>query len=327
MTGSASSPAAVVLGGSSKEPPPGIDGAGEVLDLRYARADDEFRAALTGAEVVFSWRPEPGQLASAWDAAGDLRWIQTASAGVDALLFPELVDSDVVVTNARGVFDGSIAEWAIGAMLAFAAGLHRSIVDQQVGVWDGDRETDRLAGSRLTIVGPGPIGRATGARAIALGMSVTMVGRAPRTDERFGEVLGPERLHAALADADYVLDALPFTEFTRGMFDAAAFAAMKPTARFLNVGRGPTVDEPSLVEALRQGGIAGAALDVFEQEPLPTDSPLWTLPGVIVSPHVSGDFHGWQRAVVAVFVDNARRWAAGGALVNVVDKKAGHGAA
>ena len=231
-------PVALVLGASAEAPPPGIEAAADVLDLRYAPDGGSLSASLPGAQALFFWHAERGELETAWPAAGDLRWIQTASAGVDGLLFPDLIDSDVVVTNARGVFDEPIAEWVIGAMLAFATGLHRSIADQQAGVWGEDRSTERLEGKHLTVVGPGPIGRATASRALALGMTVTLVGRSARHDETFGTVIGPEGFAEALGAADYVLDALPFTADNAELFDAAAFAAMRPSARFINVGRG-----------------------------------------------------------------------------------------
>jgi phosphoglycerate dehydrogenase-like enzyme len=156
-------------------------------------------------------------------------------------------------------------------------------------------------------------------------MTVEGVGRAARHDPELGDVAGPDGLLDALGRADHVLDAVPMTEATRGMFDAAAFAAMRPTARFYNVGRGATVDEHALIDALAAGSIAGAALDVFVEEPLPADSPLWTMPNVIVSPHVCGDVAGWEETVVALFVENARRFAAGERLRNVVDTAAGFG--
>jgi phosphoglycerate dehydrogenase-like enzyme len=156
-------------------------------------------------------------------------------------------------------------------------------------------------------------------------MTVEAVGRAERTDEVIGRVHGPEALHEALGRADHVLDALPYARGTHALFDAGAFAAMKPSARFYNVGRGGTVDEPALVEALRTGTIAGAALDVFAEEPLPPDSPLWSMRNVIVSPHISGDIPDWEELVVQVFVDNARRFARGEPLRNLVDTHAGFG--
>ncbi|MGH2631016.1 MAG: D-2-hydroxyacid dehydrogenase [Actinomycetota bacterium] len=318
-------PVTLVLGADGERPPPGIEAVADVVGLRYAPDLEALVGLLPDAEALFAWHPEPGWLRAAWGSASGLRWIQTASAGVDALLFRELIESHVLVTNARGVFDGPIAEWVIGAMLASVTGLHRSIVDQQRLVWTSGRTTTRLAGARLVVVGPGPIGRATATRALALGMSVALVGRTPRRDETFGDVVGVDQLHRAVAHADHVLDALPSTEETRRLFDAAAFDAMPPTARFYNVGRGATVDEQALIEALRTGSIGGAALDVFATEPLPDDSPLWTMPNVIVSPHISGDAEGSEEAVVSVFVENARRFAMGHPLVNVVDKEAGHG--
>ncbi|HVF07616.1 MAG TPA: D-2-hydroxyacid dehydrogenase [Actinomycetota bacterium] len=319
-------PVVVVMGAEAGSPPPGIEEAAEVVELRYAPTEASLADLLPGADALFAWGSDPGWLPRAWTPPpSHLRWIQSASAGVDMLLFPELVESEVVVTNARGVFEEPIAEWIIGAMLAFATGLHRSIVDQQRGTWTTGRATERLAGSRLAVVGPGPIGRNTASRAIALGMSVSLVGRRPRRHETFGDVLGVDQLHAALRGADHVLDALPLTDETRGLFDAASFGAMDPRARFYNVGRGGTVDEPAMIEALRTGVIAGAALDVFATEPLPDDSLLWTMPNVIVSPHVSGDVEGWETLVVAIFVENARRFAAGDLLANLVDKRAGHG--
>lgn len=320
-----SRPVVVVMGADAEAPLPGIDTADEVAELRFAPDLDELSRLVPDADALFVWRLDPTWLPGLWPVPGRLRWIQTASAGVDALLFPELIESDVVVTNAAGVFDEPIAEWVIGAMLALTTGLHTSIVDQQRGEWTSGRTTERLEGARLVVVGPGPIGRATATRALALGMSVALVGRQPRRHETFGDVLGVDQLHRALTDADHVLDALPLTAQTRGLFDAAAFAAMPPRARFYNVGRGGTVDEPALVEALRAGTIAGAALDVFATEPLPVESPLWAMPNVIVSPHISGDVAGWEDRVVSVFLDNLRRFAEGEPLENVVDKQAGHG--
>ena len=318
-------PVVVVLGGSEHDPPPGIEraaGLAEILEVPDAGA---LRAALPGADALFFWRAPKAWLEDAWPRAGGLRWIQSASDGVDGLLFPALAASDVLVTNARGIFDEPIAEWAIGAIVAFATGLHRSILDTAVGRWDDDRTRGRVAGSRLLVVGPGPIGREVARRARDLGMHVTLVGRAPREDEALGQILGPDDLHDALGRADHVLDALPLTTETRGMFDAAAFAAMKLGASFLNVGRGATVDEGALIDALRAGKVAAAALDVFVQEPLPASSPLWTMPNVIVSPHTCGDFEGWERVVVELFVENLGRFVRGEPLRNPVDASAGFG--
>ncbi len=316
-------PIVLVLGADRDRPPPGIEAAARHVELRYAPDLDRCREEIGEADVVFEWIHDPALLPGVWGSAARLRWIQTVSDGVHSLLFPALIESDVVVTNARGVYEEPIAEWAIGAMLAFTTGMHRSILDQQRREWTTGRTVERLTGASLVIVGPGPIGRATARRARALGMSVTIVGRRARVDASVGDIVGADRLHDELAHADHVLDALPLTEETRRLFDAGTFAAMPRRARFYNVGRGDTVDEPALVEALRTGSISGAALDVFATEPLPAESPLWTMPNVIVSPHISGDAEGWEDRAVAVFVENARRFAAGEPLVNEVDKRAG----
>jgi phosphoglycerate dehydrogenase-like enzyme len=318
-------PVVVVAGASPDDPPPGIADAASVVDLRYAADGDALAGAIADADGLFCWHADRDRLEAAFHRAGRLRWIQTASDGVDGLLFPGLASSDIAVTNARGVFDDPIAEWAIGAMLAFTTGLHTSILDQTHATWTDGRRRERVAGQHLVVVGPGPIGRATATRARALGMTAEAVGRTAREDDVFGTVHGPDGLRTALARADHVLDALPMTADTSELFDAGAFRAMRPSAYFSNVGRGGTVDERALIDALRTRSIAGAALDVFVDEPLPADSPLWSMRNVIVSPHISGDLPDWEALVVRVFVDNARRFAAGEPLRNLVDTGAGFG--
>ncbi|MGZ8571358.1 MAG: D-2-hydroxyacid dehydrogenase [Actinomycetota bacterium] len=321
----ASRPVVVILGASAEEPPAGTGPASDLAEVRFAVDRDALRVAVPGADAMLFWAAHREWLMEAWPDADRLRWIQAASDGVDRLLFPALVASDVLVTNARGVFDDPIAEWVMAAILSFETGLRTSIQDTAAGRWTDGRPRGRVAGKRLLVVGPGPIGRATAVRARALGMEVAAVGRSARGDEVFGRVLGPDDLHGSLAWADHVLDALPLTPDTRGYFDRAAFAAMRPCARFYNVGRGATVDERALIEALRDGRLAGAALDVFEEEPLPADSTLWSLPEVIVSPHVCGDVEGWEGAVAGVFLDNLDRFTRGQPLRNVVDTTAGFG--
>jgi phosphoglycerate dehydrogenase-like enzyme len=317
----------VVAGTRDEGPPPGIEAAADHVDLRFAADLPAFLDAIEEADGILLWGAEREWLQEAWPRATRLRWIHSPSAGVEWLLFPELVDGDVEVTNARGVFDDAIAEWVIGAMLAFATRILDQRDAQRRREWMSGT-TERLAGTRLLVVGPGPIGRAVARRARALGMEVGAAGRTARHDAVLGEVAATSdepALQAALGAADVVLDAMPLTPSTRGFFDADRFRAMRRTARFINVGRGATVDQPTLIDALRDGIIAGAALDVFEEEPIADDSPLWTMPNVLVSPHMSGDFQGWEAATVAVFVDNAARFAAGTPLRNPVDKHAGHG--
>lgn len=314
----------LVMGAGAEAPPPGIGVIGEAVDLAFAETPDAVAEALPGSDVVFAWRARSELLEPGWSRAEDLKWIQSASAGVDGLLFPDLIRSHVVLTSARGVYDGAIAEYVVLLMLMFAKGMPGVLERQRRAEWR-HLDTERLAGKRLLLVGVGPIGRAIGRACADLGMVVRGVGTsARRGDEVFRTVFGSDELVDAVSWADYVVDALPGTAETRHMFGEAVFAAMAPSARFVNIGRGSTVDERALVRALEGGGIAGAAVDVFEDEPLPQDSPLWSMPNVIVSPHMSGDFAGWREAVVEAFVENLQRYLTGRPLNNVVDKERGY---
>lgn len=296
----------------------------EAAEVRYATSPEELRAALPGARVLFVADFRSRMLRDAWPHARDLRWAHVAGAGVDAVLFPELVSSPVVLTNSRGVFDRAIAEYVLGLVLAFAKDLPRTLELQRRRAWR-HRETERLAGRTVLVVGAGSIGREIGRLARAAGMRVLGVARRARdVDPDFERVAAVDALHAVLPEADYVVLALPLTPETRGLFGAAALARMKRTARLINVARGAVVDEDALAEALRSGRIAGAALDVFVDEPLPQDHLFWELPAVIVSPHMSGDFTGHREALSALFVENFRRWLAGAPLLNVVDKERGY---
>ncbi|MFI9456015.1 D-2-hydroxyacid dehydrogenase [Amycolatopsis sp. NPDC052450] len=280
--------------------------------------------ALSGADAFFVYDFLSTAVPGAWHAADRLRWLHIASAGVDPVLFPGLQESDVVLTNSRGVFDGAIAEYVLGVVLAFAKDFVRSWDLQRRKQWK-HRESERISGRRVLVVGTGPIGRSIARMLRAAGMSVAGVGRRPREgDPDFGDVYASSDLARHLPEADYVVAVAPLTEQTKGMFDAEAFAAMKPGARFVNVGRGELVVTSDLVGALRDGSLGGAALDVFDTEPLPSESPLWTMENVLISPHMSGDFIGWRNTLVEVFADNFRRWRAGEPLRNVVDKQLGY---
>ncbi|MGW7627677.1 D-2-hydroxyacid dehydrogenase [Streptomyces griseoincarnatus] len=288
--------------------------------VRIEHADESTLAErLPHADVLLVWDFTSHAVRRAWPGEGPRpRWVHTASAGVDHLLCPELAASDTVVTNARGVFDGPIAEYVAGLVLAFAKDLPRTLRVQRERTWL-HRETRRVAGTRACVVGSGPIGRAVAGTLEALGVRTALVGRAARDG-----VHGPEDLDRLLARADWVVAAAPLTEETRGMFDARRFGLMQPSAHFVNVGRGELVVEDALVRAVRDRWIAGAALDVFAAEPLADDSPLWELEGVVVSPHMSGDTVGWRDELAAQFVELYELWEAGGPLGNVVDKRRGY---
>ncbi|MEU1851770.1 D-2-hydroxyacid dehydrogenase [Streptomyces sp. NPDC019990] len=274
---------------------------------------------LPRADVLLVWDFTSPAVRDAWPGEGPRpRWVHTASAGVDHLMCPELAASDTVVTNARGVFDQPIAEYVAALVLAMAKDLPRTLELQRERTWR-HRESQKVAGTRAVVVGSGPIGRAIARTLGALDVTTALVGRAPRTG-----VHGPEDLDRLLARADWVIAAAPLTEQTRGMFDARRFGVMQPSARFVNIGRGPLVVEDALAEALSQHRIAGAALDVFDTEPLTPDTPLWQAPGLIVSPHMSGDIVGWRDELGAQFVELYELWEAGKPLVNVVDKQRGY---
>jgi phosphoglycerate dehydrogenase-like enzyme len=314
----------LVVGASEESPPPGVQRLEGVVDVSFADEADAVADALAGSDVVFAWRALADLLAPAWEHADALRWIQSASAGVDALLFPALVESPVIVTNARGVFDDAMAEYVLGLLLAFAKGLPGTLDRQRRHEWE-HRETETLAGKQVLVVGVGSIGRAIARRCADQGMIVRGVASTPRPgDDLFRGIHGRDELVGAVRRADYVVNVLPGTAETRHAFDADVFGAMKRSARFVNVGRGSTVDESALIGALGERRIAGAALDVFEDEPLSPASALWEAPGAIVSPHMSGDVAGWREAVVELFVDNLRRYLSGQPLRNVVDKERGY---
>ena len=274
---------------------------------------------LPHADVLLVWDFASRAVRSAWPGEGPRpRWVHTASAGVDHLMCPELAASDTVVTNARGIFDQPIAEYVAALVLTMAKDLPRTLELQRERTWR-HRESQRVAGTRACVVGSGPIGRTIARTLEALDVNTALVGREARTG-----VHGPEDLDRLIARADWVIAAAPLTTQTYGMFDARRFGVMQPSARFINIGRGPLVVEDALAEALDKRWIAGAALDVFEHEPLTPDSPLWDVPELIVSPHMSGDTVGWRDQLGTQFVELYERWETGRPLLNVVDKKRGY---
>jgi phosphoglycerate dehydrogenase-like enzyme len=316
-------PVGVVLCEHLEEHPGHLDPLRGRLELRFtdaARLPD----AIVGAQVLFLWDFFSSAVEQVWERCTDLQWIHVAAAGVDTLLFPGLVSSDVVVTNARGTFDRPIAEFVLASVLAHAKLLHESHDLQRRHEWR-HRETRGIAGACALVVGTGAIGREIARLLAAAGLQVRGAGRSPGgADPDFGTMVPSAELPSQVSWADYVVNATPLTDATRGLFDAGVFAAMKPTAHFINIGRGASVVEADLLAALTSRSIDGASLDVFDTEPLPADSPLWDAPGMVVSAHMSGDVVGWRDTLARQFVDNAERWLAGQPLVNVVDKALGY---
>ncbi|MEB3366288.1 D-2-hydroxyacid dehydrogenase [Saccharopolyspora mangrovi] len=295
----------------------------EHADLRYATGD-ELPHALPGTDALFVWSFRSQAIADAWPHADKLRWIHSASAGVDRLLFPQLRDSPVALTNSRGVFDQPIAEYVLGTVLTFAKDMHTTLRLQDTKQWR-HRVTERIGGKTALVIGTGPIGRAIARQLTAAGLHVAGAGRTTRTgDPDFGDVHASDDLPRIAGHYDYLVVAAPLTPQTHGLINTEVLSAMRPTARLINVGRGEQVDQPALVTALQQHQLAGAALDVFDTEPLPTNSPLWEMPNVLISPHMSGDTLGWTDELVELFLTNLHAFTHGTDLRNVVDKHRGY---
>lgn len=319
-------PVVTALFAAGEDPPPALKPLDASAEVRVVSDAAALRRALPDTDVLVVWDFRTTVLQQAWSSAARLRWLHACSAGVDAVLFPELVGSDVTVTNARGVFDRPMAEYVLGLLLAFAKDLPRTLDLQRREQWR-HRETAMLRGRTLLVVGTGGIGREIARLCGALDLAVHGVARTARDDDPdFGTISAAADLLPALDRADIVVAAAPLTADTSGMFDERAFAAMRPGSWFVNVGRGALVDEDALLGVLRSGRLAAAALDVFRDEPLPAGHPFWDLPNVIVSPHMSGDFIGWRDALAELFLENFARWGAGEPLRNVVDKRRGYAA-
>jgi phosphoglycerate dehydrogenase-like enzyme len=314
-------PVIAVLCERATDRPPGLEGL--EVEFRYCAADG-LAEAVRGARALLLWDFFSTAVRDVWEHAGTVEWIHVTAAGVDTLLFDGLRDSDVVVTNAHGVFDQPIAEYVLGAVIAHAKDSRNSLESQRRHEWQ-HRETRSIQGATALVVGTGAIGRATARLLRAAGLSVRGVGRvAKQADPDFGEVIASSDLVHEVGWCDHLVLAAPLTDATRGLVNAEVLAAMKPDAHLVNVGRGLLVDEGALLAALRDTRIGGATLDVFETEPLAADHPLWDAPGVTITAHMSGDVVGWRDALAAQFADNVRRWLAGLPLLNVVDKKLGY---
>ncbi|KAA0693193.1 D-2-hydroxyacid dehydrogenase [Halopseudomonas laoshanensis] len=297
----------------------GLDGLPGEVEVQTVSAEADLREALPHADVLVVTDFRTGLLERCWPANPKIKWVHATSAGVDALLFPALAESDIPITNAKGIFDRGIAEYVLGAVLLFAKDTMGNLALQSEHRWQ-HRDTEMIDQRRALIVGAGSIGGEVARLLKAVGMQVTGIARRAREDVNFDVVLGNDCLFDCLSVADYVVITAPLTEDTQGLFDDRAFAAMKSGARLINVGRGPIVQTEALLAALQSGHLAGAALDVFEQEPVPEDHPLWEQPNVMMSAHMAGDFIGWQTALGEQFVANFKGWQQGQALFNQVKK-------
>lgn len=283
---------------------------------------------LRDAEILFTISLRAEQFAF----AKKLRWIHAPSAAVHQLLFPELVKSDVIVTNSREVHGPVVAEHVMALMFALAKNIPLAVRLQgkrvwgQRWIWNEGAHPREISGATLGLIGVGSIGGRVAKMASALGMRVIAVREHVEKGRPAGveRVCSPSAMDELLKESDFVVLAAPLVEDTRGLINAARLGAMKPGAYLINVGRGPQVDEKALVEALQSRRIAGAALDVFEQEPLPEDSPLWDLENLLITPHTAGLTEKIWHRHYEFFSNNLRRYFAGQELRFMVDKRKGY---
>jgi len=287
---------------------------------------NELQASSADADVILFAHVEPDLLTNVLPHAARVRWIHSLWTGVEGILTPPLLQHPAPLTNGRGVFRLPLADWVMAAMLFFAFDFRRVIRQQQEGVWKPFIATT-LQGRTLGIVGFGAIGSAAAERARPFGMKVAAFRRRAQlfqSDGRVDQAYGPGRLKELLSASDYVLVTAPLTPDTRKLIAEAEIAAMKPDAVLINIGRGPVVDEAALIRALESGKIRGAALDVFDTEPLPEGHPFWKMQNVLLSPHTADRVEGFLIPAFESFFENLSRFLSGGALRNVVDKHAGY---
>jgi len=296
----------------------------QVIQLQnYDRVPDE----IADTDVFIGWSLRPQQFV----AARKLRWIHSPAAAVHQLMYPELLRSSVVVTNSTGIHGPVVAEHAIAVLLALAKRLPRAMQYQAQKTWAQDQlwnERPRpreVAGATVAVVGMGSIGSEFTTRARALGMKVLAVRENPgKGTGGADEVFSASAIDSVLPRADYVLLCTPVTPETTGIINAARLRRMKPDSYLINVGRGPLVEQAALLQALKDRQIAGAALDVFDEEPLPSDSPFWSLDNLLITPHTAAVTERlWDRHYKLI-VENMKRFLAGEPLLNQVDKSRGY---
>jgi phosphoglycerate dehydrogenase-like enzyme len=294
--------------------------------LAVGNSPEAFARAAPEADVILIWSGSGELLRQVLPMCPRVRWVHSRSAGMDGLLPPELVESSVPVTNGSGVFSAPLGEFALAAILYFAKDLRRMNRNQEAGVWE-QFDMPEIAGQTVGIAGYGDIGRAVAARVHPMGMRVLALKRhvpAENADPLVDQIYGPRARLEMIGRSDYIVAAAPLTAETRGMIGEPEFAAMKPEAVVINLGRGPVIDDAAMVRALTSGRIKGAALDVFDNEPLPAGHPLYKLPNVLLSPHCADHTPDWLERAMRFFLRNFERFRRGDALLNVIDKKLGY---
>ncbi len=298
---------------------PGLEQLPESVTVTHVTDPASLKAGLCRADILVVTDFRTDLLADCWPTQSSIRWVHATSAGIDTLRFPALWHSETLITNARGVFNRGIAEYVLGAVLMFSKDFLGNLQHQQQHRWQ-HRETRLLQDQTALIVGAGSIGCDVGRLLGSMGMQVTGIARSAREEPGFTGIHPQAELPERLPDADFVVITAPLTPATEGLFDDQLLTHIKPGAFLINVGRGPVVSTDALLQALDNGRLAGAALDVFEQEPLPPEHPLWDRPDVMISAHMAGDFVGWRQALGEQFVENFYRWDKGEALLNPITR-------
>jgi phosphoglycerate dehydrogenase-like enzyme len=316
----------VVLGGTKEPALDRLKELGSGVKILRAEKVAEIGPELAEARVLFQWAGSRDELKLVLAGAPKLEWVHGRYAGLDAILGPELIESHVPLTNGSGAFSQSLGEWVMCGALYFAKDLPRMLRAKAEKKWI-NFDVLELSTETMGIVGHGDIGRAIARRAKAFGMKVLALRRdiSPRPgDEDVDQLFTTPDLHKMLPLCDYVVSAAPLTPQTKHMLSTKEFALMKPTVIVMNVGRGPVIDEAAIIEALRNKTIRGAALDVFEVEPLPVESPLWEMENVLISYHTADHTKDWIDDAVTLFLDQFKLWRSGEPLKNVTDKRAGY---
>jgi phosphoglycerate dehydrogenase-like enzyme len=269
--------------------------------------------------VAWGWM----NIRSLYLAAPKLKWVHTLSAVVERLNFPEIQQSTTILTNSRTIHGIHVSEHVFALLLAFTRGLNLIIHNQTEKRWKRV-PTEEIHEKTIGIIGLGSIGREIAKKAKGLGMNVLAVKRQMTNELFVDQLYTPDQLHDMLPECDFVVLSLPLLEETRGLFGLEQFKMMKKSTYFINISRGEIVKEADLIAALQAGEIQGAGLDVFETEPLPTTSPLWDMPNVIITPHIAALSPAYLDRAIKLFVDNLVRFANGGEMFNVIDKTKGY---
>lgn len=304
-----------------------LDELRETADVTIGNSAHAFERTAGNAEVVFNWSGSLSLIREVFLMSPRARWVHSRSAGLERTLFPELIASDVTMTNGSGVFSPSLGEFALAAILYFAKDFRRMIRNQMLGVWE-PFDVLPISGQTVGIVGYGDIGRAVATRVRAMGMNVLALKRhvnpQNNSDPLVDQIYGPDRRIEMLSRCDYIVVAAPQNAETRGLIGGAEFAAMKPSAVIINVGRGPVIEERAMIKALSERAIKGAALDVFDEEPLPLGHPFYSLENVLLSPHCADHTPDWLDNAMRFFIVQFERFRRGEPLLNVVDKRLGY---